>query len=99
MRLSNNWSVKSFCDAQEAWQSHRMKTLFKTKHGFTETRRKSRASYNGRSAYMRTHGLNAVSVKEPWNSVKAEGNPAMWRGAAARMSQEGNNVYVVKTFY
>ena len=54
-----------------------MVNLFKTKQGFTGARRKTRVSYNGRSAYMRAHGLNAVSVKEPWNALKSEGESEM----------------------
>ena len=71
-----------------------MKHLFQTKQGFSEARRKTRVSYNSRSAYMKTHALNAVTVKQPWDLVKSEGSASPWKTEAKKLTNEGNNVYV-----
>ena len=90
-------AIKSFCDEQEAWHARKMKTLFETKQSFTKARKKRRVSYNARSAYMKTHSLNATTVKEPWDVVKQEGSEVqVWKNEASRLTVEGNNVYVIK---
>ena len=71
-----------------------MKDLFKAKQSFAKERRKSRVSYNTRSAFMKAHSLNAVSVKEPWGAVKGGPDVPIWRAESVRLTSEGNNVYV-----
>ena len=90
-------AIKSFCDEQEAWHARKMDTLFDSKQAFTKARKKRRVSYNARSAYMRTHSLNATTVKEPWDVVKANVDEVrVWKSEATRLTSEGNNVYVIK---
>ena len=42
---------------------------------------------------MKAHGLNAVSVQEPWKLVKeTDGAVPIWREEASRLTSEGSNL-------
>lgn len=71
-----------------------MKDLFGTKESFTKERRKSRVSYNSRSAFMKANSLNASQAKEPWNEIKRGPDVPIWKAEGKRMTIEGNNVYI-----
>ena len=86
--------VKSFRDDQEAWRAQRMEDISKTKQSFAKERRKSRVSYNRRSAFMKARSLNAVSFKEPWSAAKWGPSVPIWRAESFRLTSEGGNVYV-----
>ena len=83
-------TVKSLCDAQENWNAERLKDIFKTKSAFNKERRKQKTVYNSRSAYMKAHGLNAVTVKDDWEKIKNAAEDPIWLAHAHELTSEGS---------
>ena len=92
-RLPAWCSVKSFCDDHESRHAKRMNDLFKTKRAFAKERRKSRAPYSRRSAFMKARSLNAVAVMEPRGAWKEGVGLPIWQTESVRVSSGGNSVY------
>ena len=73
--------------AQQEWHAKMIEDLFGTMANFRKERRAHNTVYNGRSAFMKHHGLNAVNVKSKWNALTAN-EKAYWALEARRLNDE-----------
>ena len=73
--------------AQSEWHDGMIRDLFKTKSNFRKQRRAMNAVYNGRSAFMKAKGLNAVSVKPVWDRLPGI-EKERWAEIAHQLNEE-----------
>ena len=66
--------------------------VFETKANFNRQRRHQKTVYNGRSAFMRARGLNAVTVKPVWNAL-SEAERAWWSDEGKRLTIDASGLY------
>ena len=72
---------------QQEWHGKMVKDLFGAHANFRKERRKRRTVYNGRSAFVKHFGLNAVTVKPSWGAITSN-EIAYWALEAIRLNDE-----------
>ena len=72
--------------AQEQWHEGMISNIFGTKANFRKERRARNTVYNGRSAFMKAKGLNAISVKPIWDRLSVE-KKNYWTLVAQHLSE------------
>lgn len=78
--------------SQEEWYDVMITTLFETKANFRKQRRSQNTVYNGRSAFMKSRGLNAVSVKPIWDKLSVDVK-TYWAQVAHQTNEEASDKY------
>ena len=90
--LAIHHTVRALCVAQREWHEGMISDLFETKANFNRQRSHQKTVYNGRSAFMRARGLNAVAVKPLWDALP-QVDKDWWSDEGRRMTIEADDLY------
>ena len=72
---------------QAEWYECMIEHLFSTKANFNRQRRSIKVVYNGKTAFVKFHGLSAVAAKPKWDALSRE-EKGYWAAEAMRLNAE-----------
>ena len=78
-------SARPLSMTQEEWNAEMVRRLLRNKSNFRREQRLCRATYVGRSSFVRATSLNAVTVQEAWIRLIKE-----WKLHRANVARELN---------